>query len=414
MNQLIINRKLIIPFVLLIIFLPSDIEAISRIEELKNLIDEKNKEIKELEEKTEQYMKTIDKLESEKFSLKRQLNIHTNIINNLTVEIKLTDKKIEKLGAEIDKLVLEIKNKEIEINTDKKTIGQLIKIINRLDTEKPLIIFAKNDNLSDFYSEIKYFLAINNSLLEKVKSLKELKNQLNDQKAVEESKKITLINLKTELSLKKELNKSQKNNKNQLLIKTQNQEKQYQKLLKETEKINKEVQEELEILEEKLRLLVDPKSLPPPKSGFFDWPVQGLVTSPYGTRVHPLTDALKFHNGIDIRGAIGTLIKAPYNGKIIAIGDSDKFCWGGAYGKWVVIDHQNNLATMYAHLSVINVSLNQEIKKGDVIGLVGNTGYSTGPHLHFTVYDQRTLDIRPSRVCGPLPYGGSINPLNYL
>ena len=117
---------------------------------------------------------------------------------------------------------------------------------------------------------------------------------------------------------------------------------------------------------------------------------------------------------MDLRAAVGTPILSAENGIVKGTGNSDIQCPGGSYGKWVLVEHPNKLSTLYAHLSFIKVSTGQEVKRGEVVGYSGDTGYTTGPHLHFTVYDARTVQIKPSRVCGLLPYGGYLDPIVYL
>ncbi len=118
------------------------------------------------------------------------------------------------------------------------------------------------------------------------------------------------------------------------------------------------------------------------KGGFIK-PVYGPITSPFGWRVHPIFKSRIFHTGIDIGVPYGTPIKAANSGKVIFTG------WYGGYGKVVIIDHGSctgaPTTTLYAHMSQIKASKGQTITRGQVIGLVGTTGYATGPHLHFEV-----------------------------
>ena len=114
-------------------------------------------------------------------------------------------------------------------------------------------------------------------------------------------------------------------------------------------------------------------------SGVLAWPVDGGVTSGFGYRVHPIFHVRKMHTGIDIDADMGDPIRAASAGTVISAG------WRGGYGKCVVISHGGGLATLYGHLSTISVSLGDRVKRGEVIGKVGSTGYSTGPHLHFEV-----------------------------
>jgi peptidoglycan DL-endopeptidase CwlO len=110
-----------------------------------------------------------------------------------------------------------------------------------------------------------------------------------------------------------------------------------------------------------------------PSAAGLIWPVQGPITSPFGPRWGG------FHPGIDIGVPEGTPIHAAAAGTVIYCG------WESGYGNLVVIDHHNSLATAYAHQSRIEVSCNQNVEQGQVIGLSGCTGFCTGPHLHFEV-----------------------------
>ena len=112
-------------------------------------------------------------------------------------------------------------------------------------------------------------------------------------------------------------------------------------------------------------------------------PISGRITSPFGWRTHPIFNSRTFHSGVDIGGPNGGSIKASNNGKVIYSG------WYGGYGKVVIIDHGvvngQPTTTLYAHMSMTKVSQGQTVQKGQIIGLEGTTGYSTGPHCHFEV-----------------------------
>lgn len=118
-------------------------------------------------------------------------------------------------------------------------------------------------------------------------------------------------------------------------------------------------------------------------SGGFMKPIAGRITSPFGWRTHPIFNSKTFHSGVDIGGPNGGSIRASNSGKVIYSG------WYGGYGKVVIIDHGvvggKPTTTLYAHMSTIKVSNGQTVAKGQVIGLEGTTGYSTGPHCHFEV-----------------------------
>ena len=106
----------------------------------------------------------------------------------------------------------------------------------------------------------------------------------------------------------------------------------------------------------------------------------GTVTSEFGYRIHPLTNQNSFHTGIDIGADYGKSICAALSGTVERAVKDDV-----DYGNFVVLRHSDGVQTMYAHCSKLKVSVGDEVEKGDVIGLVGSTGKSTGPHLHFEI-----------------------------
>jgi murein DD-endopeptidase MepM/ murein hydrolase activator NlpD len=116
-------------------------------------------------------------------------------------------------------------------------------------------------------------------------------------------------------------------------------------------------------------------------SGSLDWPIPGAsLVGGVGWRVHPVYGYKSCHTGLDIRGSSGTPIHAPADGRVIAV------LSGGAYGLHTLIDHGGGLVTMYAHQSRTAVGVGQVVKRGQVIGYVGSSGWVTGPHLHWEVH----------------------------
>ncbi|MDD5796484.1 MAG: peptidoglycan DD-metalloendopeptidase family protein [Oscillospiraceae bacterium] len=113
----------------------------------------------------------------------------------------------------------------------------------------------------------------------------------------------------------------------------------------------------------------------------FSWPlsINGTITSRFGTRVDPISGVVKTHGGTDIAAPEGTPILAAADGTVVAAK------WHNSYGYYVKIQHNDNYSTLYAHCSVLYVSLGQTVKQGQIIAKVGSTGDSTGPHLHFEV-----------------------------
>jgi len=113
----------------------------------------------------------------------------------------------------------------------------------------------------------------------------------------------------------------------------------------------------------------------------FIWPIYGSITSYYGYRRDPFNPSRRqFHSGIDIKGATGTPVRAAMAGRVSSVG------YDRVYGNYIFINHHSGYRTLYAHLNIIRTRAGAYVVQGERIGDVGNTGQSTGPHLHFTVY----------------------------
>jgi murein DD-endopeptidase MepM/ murein hydrolase activator NlpD len=110
------------------------------------------------------------------------------------------------------------------------------------------------------------------------------------------------------------------------------------------------------------------------------WPVRGYLSSSFGNRLDPFTGLKDFHSGIDISTPTGTKVQAPADGVVVSSGLK------GGYGNAIVIDHGYGVVTRYAHLSGFNVKPGQRVRRGDVIGFVGQTGRANAPHLHYEVW----------------------------
>ncbi len=124
----------------------------------------------------------------------------------------------------------------------------------------------------------------------------------------------------------------------------------------------------------------------------FVYPIRGRLTSKFGYRADPFTGARSFHSGIDLAAPTGTPVKATLDGKVVEAGVNRIF------GNYVIIRHDRGYQSLYGHLHTITAKRGRYVKQGAVIGTVGNTGYSTGPHLHLSIYK----------------YGKLINPFSVL
>jgi murein DD-endopeptidase MepM/ murein hydrolase activator NlpD len=114
------------------------------------------------------------------------------------------------------------------------------------------------------------------------------------------------------------------------------------------------------------------------------WPVAGRITSGFGLRVHPILRFARMHRGIDFGAGYGAPIVAAADGQVTASG------WAGGYGRQVRISHGGGMATSYSHMSRLVAEPGSFVRQGQLIGYVGSSGLSTGPHLHYEVYRNGT------------------------
>jgi murein DD-endopeptidase MepM/ murein hydrolase activator NlpD len=167
--------------------------------------------------------------------------------------------------------------------------------------------------------------------------------------------------------------------------------------VRELERAEEEIQATVKrLLAEKKRLLAQQHPGRAPvvyyRGGRLAWPLRGRIMSPFGTRVHPIFRTRIKHTGIDIDGRTGDPVRAAGAGEVLFTG------WLRGYGQVIIVDHGNNLTTVYAHLSRIETREGETVKMGDLIGRVGATGVATGSHLHF--------EVRIN--------GNAVNPMGYL
>ena len=143
----------------------------------------------------------------------------------------------------------------------------------------------------------------------------------------------------------------------------------------------------LALIEKRLSTQADQLSLTPTLA-----PTVGVLTAGFGNRVDPFTGRPEYHTGIDISTPAGNRIVAPANGTVVRVG------WENGYGRYVEVSHGYGVNTTYSHLATARVIEGQRVKRGDVIALVGSTGRSTGPHLHYEVHAS----------------GKAVNPLDFI
>lgn len=384
-------------------------------EELRQAIEEKAQRLQEVNEQIQATQKQLNTVQQQKSSLQKELKSIDYSINQLNLGIKSSQINVEKLNLELQEVQNDINEIRSSVSNKRLAIIKLLRALYENDRGGLLVSLLKNQSLAAGLLESESIANLNSGLSIELENLKSLNQQLDQKFQITSDKKGRVETENKNLKNRREIVGEQKSERQNLLSQTKNTEKAFASLMDNLEKRQAEISAEVEAIEKELRSKIDPSLLPIPRPGVLSWPLTGILSQGYGNTEFAKNGYRgKFHNGIDIAAPLGTEIAAAENGKVVATGDQDQYCRRGAYGKFIVIEHENNLTTLYAHLSRIVVQKGDVVSRGQLIGYVGRTGYATGPHLHLTVYASPTFYMGASRTCGTMPLGGYLNPIDYL
>ncbi len=412
----------------------------SAIEDLRKSIEERARLIERLNEEAKQFRQALQAEQEAGKTLKDEIGRVNRDIERIRRDVAITEQKTERVRNEIDLLGLEIKGRELNIQTLRADLGAALQAVSERGRESLIESFLKHATLAAFFRETESLASLQQKVLDTIKALNDLRALLGTQKAQAEEKHEELEDLQRSLGDRKKIREAVRQDKNALLVQTKNQEKKYQELLAERERQREALEAEVRQIEEEIRITIDPSTLPVRRPGVLGFPLpdatiescwknngadnKNCITQFFGNTDFARRGAYdgKGHNGVDLRADVGTPVLAAEAGTVESTGDTDQGCRGASYGKWILIRHPNNLSTLYAHLSAVSVSPGQEVERGSRIGFSGRSGYATGPHLHFTVFATQAVEIRSirSKVCGrmmTLPIAalnGYLNPLDYL
>ncbi|KKT42363.1 MAG: M23/M37 family Peptidase [Candidatus Giovannonibacteria bacterium GW2011_GWA2_44_13b] len=371
------------------------------INDLKSQIEAKNEEIRKLEKEMKQYKGSIEEAKVMAKTLNAQIVTLNTEIKALNTQISLTSTKISKKELEIKQLGYEIENAGIAMTERQKAIKEILVNLKQSEENTALEAFLKFGTISNFFMELENIKALNGKIRENFDRLRDLKAELGDKKVSAESANKDLKNLKSELADQKTIQEQGKAEKNSVLKVTKNQEAEYQKLLKDRQAKKEAFEKELFQFESQLKYELDKSKLPQVGKGVLVWPLDSIfITQYFGKTV----DAVRLyrsgtHNGIDLRARNGTPVKSAGQGKVTATGNTDLQFGCYSYGKWILIDHQNGLSALYAHLSIIKVVAGDQVDLGQIIGYSGYTGAVDPPgilgaHLHLTVFASSAVTIQ--------------------
>jgi len=342
-----------------------------------------------LEEKLEQIQKDLETTQQKRKEVEKQVQEYKNQVDEVENQLlgalsELDDlyKKKDEAKSEVDKATIELVLKEEELKRIEDELKEKIRILNdrvaaiyKNGNSNILEILLKAEDFLDFISKLKLMNLFAEQDTQNILEVKE--------------KKTATIGIKKSIIDLREKQKEHEDKVKQLVVQAEQKANEIEGIYDEKKNLlssttaNKnaliQMEKKLEIQEAEVTRILESYKYGSAPSGKFAWPVAGRIQSGFGNRYHPIFGYNRFHSGIDIVASYGTLVKAADGGQVVQAG------YFGGYGYSVMLYHGGGFATWYAHLSSINVSMGQFVQRGQVIGLVGSTGWTTGPHLHFEV-----------------------------
>lgn len=353
-------------------------------EELKKLKEEAAKLARE-KDKIAVELRDIRKDKQSAIKEKKAIDAQ---ISNLQEQVRNTTEMIQELSEQIAFKATELADAEADEQREYDLFKKRARAMEENRSASYWGVILKAESFSELLSRaevINDIMEYDRLLLAELKTIREeierTKAELEQSRQEQDQTKIQLEQQVGELEDKYQ-------EQNEFIRRLEDNEgdyvKAYEEALAEMEKLNQEVKKMSAELAKKSKYV----------GGKYLWPVPGYytVTSPFGNRWHPILRKYSFHSGTDVGAPSGTPVVAANTGTVIIAG------WNNAYGNYIVINHGGGQTTLYAHLSKINVKKGASVSRGDKIGAVGSTGWSTGPHLHFEI----SID------------GKNVNPMSYF
>ncbi len=377
--------------------------------EVETRIREKNQELEIIQRQVAETQNKLNIIGEERRTLSRDVRRVEHTIRDLELNIQGSEINIERLTLMIQNLTVNRASAEESIITKQENIASIIRAFHQRERVGFLVTILSQNSITESMTELTKLDQLKNTIREEITALRDLSTTLSEDIKEANDKKISLSNERLNLENRRAIIRDERAYKQTILREARNQESIYLRQLAELEQRQKRVSDEVEDLEEQLRKDFNVDIAP--GRGFLSKPFTGRrpITQPFGsTAFARVAYRTRFHNGIDYGMPVGTPILAAASGRVFAVGCNGRF----QYGKYIVIQHRDNFFTLYGHLSRQLVSVGQQVEKGDFIGYSGNTGFSTGPHLHLGVY--QTMALRGFAGAGPIPVGITMNPADYF
>lgn len=348
-------------------------------DELQDQVDNRKAEIEQINKQLDSYRAKLNQYSSETAGLYNDIAMIENQIAVTELDISMTQIEIETQQLELQILEAQIDEESETLEAQRDMIGEMVFALHRHgDIGIIEVLFGASD-FNTLFTEIEQLESINSDLNSALESTEATKISLEDDRRVQEERIADLVDLEEDLTEKVSVLEQQQGAKGALLDASQESEAKYLVLMSELRQERQFVQNEVARLQSEIdnRLIEEDDSGGEP--GVMSWPVSnGIITATFHDPSYPFRHLFE-HSGLDIAVPTGTQVRSAAPG-IVAWART-----GRSYGNYIMVIHSGGYATLYAHLSSMDVAADQFVSRGQQIGRSGSTGLSTGPHLHFEV-----------------------------
>lgn len=390
-------------------------------EELQSQVQDTTSQISKLQDEIKKLESQLTTTTAQKQTLQTTVKGLDLQIQKLQKSLTLTQSQIAQKDKDIKVLGSTISTTEDKISTSQSQVATTLRELDRMSEDAMVTALLGQGTLASFFDEAVSVASVRDELQNHIDDLSALKTNLSTSKKTAEQKRQELAALKDDLTDQKQGVSVVRTTQNTLLAQTKSQESQYQALIAQKKAEEASFEAALIKLAQGLGQ-ADTTTAPGAQRGVIGWPLATIrVTQYFGNTSFAASGAYngQGHNGVDFAASIGTPVKAVLGGTVQEINQGAvKLC---QYGKWVLVKHDNGLTSLYAHLSSISVAKGQRVTAGQTVGLSGDTGYATGPHLHLTLYVSSAVTFK-NYTCNsgavafiPIaPLNAYLNPFSYL
>jgi len=353
----------------------------AEVDSLNSEISNKKSEIDSINSKMDTYKKKIQELSSKSANLRNDIELIENQTALAKLDIEATRANIKKQQLEIEEIDKQITEETATIENQKAMLEEMLFELHKSDKIGLVQVLFSSQDFNQMFTEIENLESVNKGLNKALTTSKAAKDGLETNKAGRQERLDGLVSLEADLKQKINTLTANEEAKNTLIAETQSSEAEYRimmsELRQEQQYITTQISKLQAEIEAKIRNSDNSADLGDP--GVFIDPVPSAVTTAiFHDPTYPFRNLFE-HSGHDLAAPTGTPIRASAPGVV---------AWtkrGRDYGNYVIIIHEGGFSTLYAHMSAFNVKQDQFVARGDIIGYVGSTGFSTGPHLHFEV-----------------------------